>query len=90
MGREVGAAHVVVRPAKDDEIVVDGVTLSVESSLASLRSACSSFGISTSGGEDMLWKVAESSKEFGASDNHSHCSGRLECSGGDSKCSGTI
>ena len=71
-GHEVGAAHVLVRPAKDDEIVVNGVTLSVESSLASLCSACSSYGMSTSR-KEILWKVAESSKEFGASDNHSRC-----------------
>ena len=50
-GRDVGEAQVIVRPAKDDEIVVNGVTLT-ESSLASLRAACSSYGISTSGGKN--------------------------------------
>lgn len=50
-GREVGEAPVVVRPAKDDEKVVDGVTLTVDSSLTSLRAACFSYGISTSGGK---------------------------------------
>ena len=49
-GCDVGEAQVIVRPAKDDEIVVNGVTLT-ESSLASLRAACSSYGISTSGGK---------------------------------------
>ena len=48
-GREVAKAHVVVRPAKDDEVFVGGITLTAESSLASLRAACNSYGISTSG-----------------------------------------
>ena len=50
-GRQVGDAHVVVRPARDDEIVVNGITLTAESSLASLRAACSTYGISQSGGK---------------------------------------
>ena len=49
-GHAVGEAHVVVHPARDEEIVVGGITLTVESALASLRAACSSYGISTSGG----------------------------------------
>ena len=50
-GQQVGDAHVVVRPARDDEIVVNGITLTAESSLASLRAACSTYGISQSGGK---------------------------------------
>ena len=50
-GREVGEAHVVVRPARDDEVIVDGITLTSKSSLASLRAGCRSYGISTSGSE---------------------------------------
>lgn len=48
-GQQVGEAQIVVRPAKDDEIVVNGKTLTPNSSsLASLRAPCSTYGISTS------------------------------------------
>eukprot|EP00435_Cladocopium_sp_Y103_P039736 s2263_g10.t1 len=50
-GQAVGEAQIVVQPAKDDEIVVDGITLKSGSSLAALRAACSSYGISSSGGK---------------------------------------
>eukprot|EP00435_Cladocopium_sp_Y103_P028418 s2167_g7.t1 len=50
-GLAVGEAQIVVQPAKDDEIIVDGITLKSGSSLAALRAACSSYGISSSGGK---------------------------------------
>ena len=41
----------MIKPANDDEVIVNGVTLTCESSLATLRAACSAYGISTSGGK---------------------------------------
>ena len=79
-GHAVGEAHVVVHPARDEEIVVGGITLTVESALASLRAACSSYGISTSGGtRKMLYNVVESPESVGVADNLTRCSGRFEC-----------
>ena len=48
--------RVVVQPDKSDEIVVNGESLTVESSLANLRAACSSYGISTSGGKAKIFR----------------------------------
>ena len=43
---EVGEASVVIKPANDDEVIVNGVTLTCKSSVATLRAACSAYGIS--------------------------------------------
>ena len=43
--------RVVVQPDKSDEVVLNGESLTVESSLVNLRAACSSYGISTSSGK---------------------------------------
>ena len=78
-GREVGEGRVVVRPVRDDEIVVNGVTLSVESSLASLRAACASYGISSSGGKVRCFtRLVNHQERFGTADNHSCCTGRSQ------------
>ena len=50
-GREIPAARVVVNAADFGKVVVNGVELTAESSLAALRSGCSFYGISQSGGK---------------------------------------
>ena len=50
-GHEVGETQVIVRPTRDDEVIVNGVTLTCNDTLANLRAACSSYGLSTSGGK---------------------------------------
>ena len=51
VGRDIPADRVVVGPADFEKIVVNGVELTAESSLAALRSACGFYGISQSGGK---------------------------------------
>ena len=50
-GREIPADRVVVNAADFEKVIVNGVELTVESSLAALRSGCSFYGISQSGGK---------------------------------------
>eukprot|EP00435_Cladocopium_sp_Y103_P016694 s2953_g4.t1 len=55
-GQEVGGGRIVVGPQTEEKIEVDGVTLTAESSLANLRAACKSYGISTSGSKTKVFK----------------------------------
>ena len=50
-GREIPADRVVVNAADFEKVIVNGVELAAESSLAALRSGCSFYGISQSGGK---------------------------------------
>eukprot|EP00435_Cladocopium_sp_Y103_P016278 s3391_g4.t1 len=54
--QEVGGGRVVIQPQRDDQIEVNGEILTAESSLANLRAACKSYGISTSGGKAKVFK----------------------------------
>ena len=44
-GQELGGGRIVVQPQRDDQIEVNGETLTAESSLANLRAACRTYGI---------------------------------------------
>ena len=50
-GREIPADRVVVNAADFEKVIVNGVELTAESSLAALRSGCNFYGISQSGGK---------------------------------------
>jgi len=50
-GREIPADRVVVNAADFEKVIVNGVELTAESSLAALRSGCSFYGISQSDGK---------------------------------------
>ena len=54
--QEIAGGRVEVHPQKDDKIEVNGEILTAESSLANLRSACRSYGISTSGCKAKVFK----------------------------------
>ena len=48
-GREVPEGQIVVRPQEDDEIVVNGTKLNMNSALAALRAGCTFFNLAISG-----------------------------------------
>lgn len=50
-GREIPADRVVLNAADFEKVILNGVELTPESSLAALRSGCSFYGISQSGGK---------------------------------------
>ena len=55
-GRQVLADGVVMDAADFEKVVVNGVELTVSSSLAALRSGCSFYGISQSGGKQKCYR----------------------------------
>ena len=55
-GQELGGGRIVVQPQRDDQIEVNGETLTAESSLANLRAACRTYGISTSGSKIKVFR----------------------------------
>ena len=55
-GRQVLAEGVVMDAANFEKIVVNGVELTVDSSLAALRSGCNFYGISQSGGKSKCYR----------------------------------
>ena len=54
--QHVGGGRIEVHSQKDDEIEVNGEILTAESSRRNLRSACRSYGISTSGSKAKVFK----------------------------------
>ena len=54
--QELGGGRIVVQPQRDDQIEVNGETLTAESSLANLRAACRTYGISTSGSKSKVFR----------------------------------
>lgn len=54
-GREIPADRVVVNAADFEKVVVHGVELAAESSLAALRSGCNFYGTSQSGGKSRCY-----------------------------------
>ena len=46
----------MVQPQRDDQVEVNGEILTAESSLANLRAACRTYGISTSGSKTKVFR----------------------------------
>ena len=61
-GREIPADRVVVNAADFEKVIVNGVELTAESSLAALRSGCSFYGFSVWWQNEVLWTFGESLK----------------------------
>ena len=55
-GQDVSEGRVVVEPQKEDSILVSGEMLTVQSTLAKLRAACATYGISSSGSKAKCFK----------------------------------